>query len=153
LPCLHCCPCRDDDAETPDRSHKPIPEWARSQVLYEALKAQQATDPDSIFGARQTTCDLGDMFAGGRLGLWPYPDTLGLKVCNCSAVHTHVLFAQLLLARPCCVLHINSGEKLLLLLPLLLPQMCLVLARSRSSATRCASWASAPAALTGARTG
>ncbi|WIA43260.1 hypothetical protein OEZ86_009763 [Tetradesmus obliquus] len=56
-------PYRDDDAETPDRSHKPIPEWARTQVLFEALKQQQATDPDSIFGARQTTCDLGDMFA------------------------------------------------------------------------------------------
>lgn len=67
-PAIFCDPaCRDDDAETPDRSHKPIPEWARSQVLFEALKQQQATDPDSIFGARQTTCDLGDMFAGADL--------------------------------------------------------------------------------------
>lgn len=55
---------RDDDVETPDRSHKPIPDWARSHKLYEALKAQQHTDPDTIFGARQTTCDLADMFAG-----------------------------------------------------------------------------------------
>eukprot|EP00878_Enallax_costatus_P042706 GHUV01050153.1.p1 GENE.GHUV01050153.1~~GHUV01050153.1.p1 ORF type:complete len:104 (+),score=9.50 GHUV01050153.1:163-474(+) len=55
---------RDDDVDTPDRSHKPVPEWARSHKLYEALKSQQHTDPDSIFGARQTTCDLADMFAG-----------------------------------------------------------------------------------------
>jgi hypothetical protein len=40
-------------------------------VLFEALKAQQATDPDSIFGARQTTCDLGDMFAGVQLTWTP----------------------------------------------------------------------------------
>jgi hypothetical protein len=73
--------CRDDDAETPDRSHKPIPEWARSQVLYEALRAQQATDPDSIFGARQTTCDLGDMFAGGWLRVLRNGRTLGFAMC------------------------------------------------------------------------
>eukprot|EP00775_Hariotina_reticulata_P010316 gene10316-10474_t len=56
-------PFRDDDEDTPDRSHKPIPDWARSQALFEAVKAQQHKDPDTIFGQRQTTCDLGELFA------------------------------------------------------------------------------------------
>lgn len=62
--------CRDDDVETPDRSHKPIPDWARSHKLFEALQAQQHTDPDTIFGARQNTCDLANMFAGKWQWMW-----------------------------------------------------------------------------------
>jgi hypothetical protein len=61
------CLCRDDDEDTPDRSHKPVPEWAKPTAVLQALKAQRHIDPDSIFGkARRDTCDLTDMFTGRR---------------------------------------------------------------------------------------
>lgn len=63
---------RDDDAATPDRSGKPIPEWARSHKLGEVLAAQQFTDPDQIFTSKQNSCPLDKMFAGvgAWLGCW-----------------------------------------------------------------------------------
>jgi hypothetical protein len=57
--------CRDDDEDTPDRSHKPVPEWAKPTAVLQALKAQRHIDPDNIFGkAHGDTCDLQDMFKG-----------------------------------------------------------------------------------------
>eukprot|EP00877_Chromochloris_zofingiensis_P004084 jgi/Chrzof1/13677/Cz08g07210.t1 len=55
-------PYRDDDAETPDRCGKSIPDWARSHNLLEALKKQQYVDPDKIFKAKNNTCALDDVF-------------------------------------------------------------------------------------------
>lgn len=54
----------DDDEATPDRSGKPIPDWARSHNLGECLRRQQHVDPDKIFGARGATCPLDDVFKG-----------------------------------------------------------------------------------------
>jgi hypothetical protein len=62
--------CRDDDELTPDRSHKPIPGWARPQAVLDAIKAQRHKDPDAIFGATRNTCDLTDMFKGGWGSDW-----------------------------------------------------------------------------------
>lgn len=60
--------CRDDDAETPDRCGKSIPDWARSHNLLEALKKQQYVDPDKIFKAKNNTCALDDVFVDS--GKW-----------------------------------------------------------------------------------
>ena len=54
----------DDDETTPERGHKVIPAWARSQNLIEELKRQQGVDPDTIFGGRSSTCDLVEIFRG-----------------------------------------------------------------------------------------
>jgi hypothetical protein len=65
-----CCSPRDDDEDTPDRSHKPVPEWAKPAAVLQALKAQRHIDPDSIFGKeRPNTCDLTDMFKGRAAAL------------------------------------------------------------------------------------
>jgi len=65
-----CRPRRDDDTETPDRSHKPVPDWAKPAAVLQALKAQRHVDPDTIFGAaRRDTCDLAEMFKGERVEL------------------------------------------------------------------------------------
>lgn len=64
LPCIVTVP-RDDDEDTPDRSHKPVPEWAKPTAVLQALKAQRHVDPDGIFGnTREETCDLAEMFKG-----------------------------------------------------------------------------------------
>jgi hypothetical protein len=43
---------------------KPIPSWAKPPALLEALRAQQAVDPDKLFGDRLRTCNLVEIFAG-----------------------------------------------------------------------------------------
>lgn len=63
---------RDDDEDTPDRSHKPVPEWAKPAAVLQALKAQRHIDPESVFGKeRPNTCDLTDMFKGRGQQLSP----------------------------------------------------------------------------------
>ena len=57
-------PLRDDDEATPDRSGKPIPDWARSHNLGDCLRRQRHVDPDKVFQAKQTSCPLDDIFEG-----------------------------------------------------------------------------------------
>jgi hypothetical protein len=68
LPAAPCRPApaprRDDDEATPDRSGKPIPDWARSHNLGDCLRRQQHVDPDKVFGAKATSCPLDDIFKG-----------------------------------------------------------------------------------------
>ncbi len=50
--------------ETPERSGKPIPDWARGARLMDALRRQQFMDPDKVFSARRTDCPLEEVFHG-----------------------------------------------------------------------------------------
>jgi hypothetical protein len=43
---------------------KVVPEWAMSHNLMKQLQEQRPQDPDKIFGAKQTTCDLDVLFDG-----------------------------------------------------------------------------------------
>jgi hypothetical protein len=64
-PCrlLYCRP--DDDDDTPDRSHKQVPDWARGPALRAALVAQHCMDPELVFGVlKNASCDLVEMFKG-----------------------------------------------------------------------------------------
>eukprot|EP00850_Spirogloea_muscicola_P014349 SM000102S09207 [mRNA] locus=s102:208172:209019:- [translate_table: standard] len=51
----------DEDADDGGGPRKPIPAWARREMLQPLLQEQLATDPDLIFSA-VTTCDLIDVF-------------------------------------------------------------------------------------------
>ena len=73
--------CRDDDDESPDRVGKVVPEWAQSHNLMRQLQEQRPQDPDKIFGAKQTSCDLDVLFDG--VGEWQLG---GITVALCTCV-------------------------------------------------------------------
>ncbi|KAL6764835.1 hypothetical protein V8C86DRAFT_2471073 [Haematococcus lacustris] len=53
----------EGDELTPPK-RKPIPSWAQSLNVLQALKAQQFIDPDKLFGERLKSCNLPEVFAG-----------------------------------------------------------------------------------------
>ena len=60
----------EQEREDEERAKKPVPAWARRQVLREQLKAQQHMDPDEIFRQKCNTCSLDEVFVHQGEPLW-----------------------------------------------------------------------------------
>lgn len=54
----------DDDGVESGRVRKPMPTWAAQDKVLQAVKAQAAINPDTIFGHYPSTIDLVKVFAG-----------------------------------------------------------------------------------------
>jgi hypothetical protein len=69
LPLAHCSAHRSDsEDDSPGRPRKAIPDWARGVNLMDALRRQQRIDPDKIFGSKDNTCNLDNVFE--YQGVW-----------------------------------------------------------------------------------
>ncbi len=57
-----------DESDDEENAHKkkPIPSWAQKAQLEQAQLRQLHVDPDAIFGVCRKTCNLADVFEGGK---------------------------------------------------------------------------------------
>jgi hypothetical protein len=56
----------ESDDEDNANKKKPIPSWAQKAALEQAQLRQLHIDPDAIFGVCRKTCNLADVFEGGK---------------------------------------------------------------------------------------